>query len=187
VATELKQVVMRSRAAWRRWLGTHHATSPGVWLVFHKVHTGTRGVSYAEALDEALCVGWIDSLVRRLDEDRYVRKFTPRKPRSVWSDINRGKWKQLKAAGRLTPAGLAAAPTSARYDRPPPDLDQVPAYIVTALKRRPAAWRFFQSLPPGQRRHYALWIDTARRAETRERRLAEALSLLEGKQRLGLK
>jgi len=113
VAAELKQIVMRNRATWRRWLEKQHAKSPGVWLVFYKVHTGVPAISYADALDEALCFGWIDSLVNRLDEDRYMRKFTPRKPRSIWSDINRRKWKQLKAAGRLAPAGLAAAPTAA--------------------------------------------------------------------------
>jgi len=187
VAAELKQLSMRNRAAWRRWLEKHHASSPGVWLVFHKKHTGVLAVSYGDALDEALCFGWIDSLVRRLDEDRYVRKFTPRKPKSVWSDINRKKWKQLKSTGRLAPAGLAAAPTSARYDPPPTNPNTVPAYISKALKARPAAWQFFQGLPPGQKRYYVLWIDTAKRAETRERRLAEALALLTAGQRLGLK
>jgi uncharacterized protein YdeI (YjbR/CyaY-like superfamily) len=155
--------------------------------VFHKVHTGVSGISYGDVLDEALCFGWIDSLVRRLDEDRYVRKLTPRKPKSVWSDINRRKWKQLKATGRLAPPGLAAAPTPARDDWPPAAPDEVPAYIRQALEAKPVAWRFFQSLPPGQRRYYVLWIDAAKRAETRKRRLAEALTLLAGKRRLGLK
>lgn len=102
-------VEARNRREWQIWLGKHHASSAGVWLVFYKDHTGVKSIAYEDSVREALCFGWIDSLIKRLDDDRYARKFTPRQPTSKWSDINRKHWVELKEAGLLTPAGLAAA------------------------------------------------------------------------------
>src|SRR5689334_11788668 len=104
-----------SRRQWRAWLRAHHTSSPGIWLVFYKAHTGVRSIAYEDTVREALCFGWIDSLVKRLDDDRYALKVTPRKPASKWSDINRKRWMELKTTGRLTSAGLAAAPTGNTY------------------------------------------------------------------------
>src|SRR5262245_14220091 len=89
----------------------HSASSAGVWLVFHKAHTGVKSIPHDDVVREALCFGWIDSLIKRLDDNRYALKVTPRKPASKWSALNRSRWKELKAAGLLTPPGLAAAPT----------------------------------------------------------------------------
>src|SRR5262245_55611358 len=100
-----------SRRQWRAWLAKHHTSSPGVWLVRHKQHTGVTTMVYEDLVREALCFGWVDSLIKRLDDDRYAIKVTPRKPASKWSDINRRRWNDLKSSGLLTPAGLAAAPT----------------------------------------------------------------------------
>src|SRR3982751_3718128 len=111
MTAELATVEMRSREQWRAWLGKHHASSPGIWLVRYKNHTGVKSIGYEDTVREALCFGWIDSLVKRLDDDRYALKITPRQSTSKWSDINRKRWAELKAAGLLAPAGLAAAPT----------------------------------------------------------------------------
>ncbi len=111
---ELSTLDVRTREQWRQWLASHHASSPGVWLVRHKRHTGVETMPYEDVVCEALCFGWIDSLVKRLDEDRFAIKVTPRKPTSRWSDPNRRRWRELEAAGRLAPAGLAAAPTGNR-------------------------------------------------------------------------
>ena len=175
-----------SRGEWRAWLAKHHSSSPGVWLVFYKAHTGRKSMPYEDAVREALCFGWIDSLVKRLDEDRYARKVTPRKPTSRWSDLNRKRWAELEAAGLLTPAGLAAAPTSRAYAAKPgiPDL---PAYIARALKTNSKAWAFFRELAPTYRRHFVAWIHTARRPETRARRIRESIDLLASGRKLGLK
>ena len=105
---ELPPLQVRSRREWRAWLAKHHTSSAGVWLVFYKSHTGVTSISYEDTVREALCFGWIDSLVKRLDVDRYARRVTPRQPTSKWSDINRKRWAELKAAGLLTSAGLAA-------------------------------------------------------------------------------
>jgi uncharacterized protein YdeI (YjbR/CyaY-like superfamily) len=180
---------MRSRSSWRRWLERHHASSAGVWLVVHKRHTGRERVPYEDAVREALCFGWIDSLVKRLDEDRYARKFTPRKPGSVWSASNLKRWAELAASGELAPAGRAASPKGAPRATPPAraDIPELPDYIGAALERNRKAWRFFQGLPPGERRRFVGWIHTAKKAETKERRLREAVALLAKGQRLGSK
>ena len=135
---------------------------------------------------EALCFGWIDSLIKRLDDDRYARKFTPRKPTSKWSDINRKRWVALKAAGLLTPAGLTAAPTGNTY-APRPAIPTLPAYIAKALKANPQAWAFFQELAPSYRRHFVGWIHMAKRPETLENRIRESIALLAAGRKLGLK
>jgi uncharacterized protein YdeI (YjbR/CyaY-like superfamily) len=183
----LKTTEARNLVAWRKWLTRHHHTESEVWLVFYKQHTGRTTVSYKDALDEALCFGWIDSLVRRLDDARYARKFTPRKADSRWSDINRKRYEELKAAGRLKASGIERAPT-ARTLGPRPALPAaIPKYIEAGLKAHPSAWTFFERLAPSHRRHYVGWIHIAKRPETKERRLKEAIRLLAEGRLLGLK
>jgi uncharacterized protein YdeI (YjbR/CyaY-like superfamily) len=176
----------RTRRQWRAWLATHHTSSPGIWLVFFKQHTGLESMPYEDAVREALCFGWIDSLIKRLDDDRYALKVTPRKPTSKWSDINRKRWMELKAAGLLTPAGLSAAPTENTYG-PGPVIPELPSYIAKAIKANPEAWKFFRELSPRNRRDFVVWIHTAKRPETRERRIRESLALLSAGKKLGLK
>ncbi len=177
---------MRTRQQWRTWLGKNHASSPGAWLAFYKDHTGVKSIPYEDSVCEALCFGWIDSLIKRLDDDRYARKFTPRKPTSKWSDINRNRWAALKAAGLLAAAGLAAAPTGNKY-APRPEIPDLPSYIARALKSSPKAWSFFQALAPTYRRHFVVWIHIAKRPETREKRIRESITLLAAGKKLGLK
>ena len=186
MAAELITLDVRTRQQWRKWLGKHHASSPGVWLVFHKEHTAVKSIPYEDSVREALCFGWIDSLIRRLDEDRYARKFTPRKPTSKWSESNRKRWAELEKTGLLTPAGLAAAPTENAYAARP-EIPDLPAYIAKGLQANPKAWRVFEGLAPSHRRHYVAWIHTAKRPETRQKRLRESIALLEAGQKLGLK
>ena len=183
---ELEFLDVRTRAQWRAWLAKHHKSSRGVWFVFHKVHTGVKSLPYEDFVREALCFGWIDSLLKRIDDDRFALKATPRKPASKWSDINRGRWKKLKTAGLLTPAGLAAAPTENRY-APKPSIPELPSYIRKAIKSHHDAWTFFQKLPRGERRNFVVWIHIAKRPETRERRIRESVALLAAGRKLGLK
>jgi uncharacterized protein YdeI (YjbR/CyaY-like superfamily) len=183
---ELMTLEVRSRKQWRTWLAKHHTSSPGVWLVFYKAHTGVKSVPYEDVVGEALCFGWIDSLIKRLDDDRYAFKVTPRKPTSKWSDVNRKRWADLKAAGLLAPAGLAAPPTSNTY-APKPAIPDLPLYIAKALKTNAKAWTFFQSLAPTYRRHFVVWIHMAKRPETREKRIRESIRLLAAGKKLGLK
>jgi uncharacterized protein YdeI (YjbR/CyaY-like superfamily) len=175
---------------WRQWLAEHHDSESEVWLVFHRLHTGVASIDYKDALDEALCFGWVDSLVKRLDDRRYARKFTPRRADSRWSTINRKRYAALKASGRLKPAGINRAPTDRSYGPLPPRFkmpSKVPAYIQTALRKHPAALRHFEALAPSHRRRYLGWIESAKHDETKARRVKEAIRLLSAGKVLGLK
>jgi len=186
----VKTFVAQNPDQWHQWLAKHHASESEVWLVFYKAHTGRRSIAIPDAVDEALCFGWVDSLVKRLDDARYAVKFTPRKADSRWSAINRRRYAALKASGRLQPAGINRPPTDRTYDPRPPRYQmppKLPPYIQAALRKKPAAWRYFQGLAPSHRRRYVGWIDTAKREETKARRLQEAIRLLTAGKPLGLK
>lgn len=186
----MKTLHVKSVVQWRDWLSEHHASESEVWLVFYKQHTGVVSIDYKDALDEALCFGWVDSLIKRLDDQRFARKFTPRRSDSRWSDVNRKRYAELRAAGRLKPPGVERPPTG-RGSAPRPPRFQMPAtlppYIEAALKRHSAARRYFETLTPAQRRPYLAWIESAKREETKERRLKEVLRLLASGKELGLK
>jgi uncharacterized protein YdeI (YjbR/CyaY-like superfamily) len=186
----MKTLLVKTLDQWRGWLAEHHDSASEVWLIFHKRHTGVPSIDYHDALDEALCFGWVDSLVKRLDDRRYARKFTPRRADSRWSAVNRKRYAELKASGRLKPAGLKRAPTNRTYGPTPPRFElpaELPHYIQRGLRKRPAALRFFETLAPSQRRRYLGWIESAKREETREKRLQEAIRLLAAGKVLGLK
>ena len=171
---------------WRDWLKQHHDSEAEVWLIFHKKHTGRPSVAYKDALDEALCYGWIDSLIKRIDDDRYARKFTPRKPGSNWSSINVKRYNELRAARKLAPPGLARSPDGQ------PVVDglrpaNVPAYIEKAISKDVKARTFFEQLAPSYRRLYVAWIDSAKRDETKQQRLEQAVGMMRAGRKPGLK
>ncbi|TGE27437.1 YdeI/OmpD-associated family protein [Hymenobacter metallicola] len=168
-----------TRADWRQWLAQHHAASPGVWLVYFKKSSGQPRVSYAEAVEEALCFGWIDSLPRKLDAERTALLFTPRQPRSGWSKVNKERLEQLTAAGLMTPAGLAAV-ERARQNGAWESLDAaeaglVPPDLTAALAENEAAARQFAAFSPSARKQLLTWVLGAKRPETRAARVAEVV------------
>ncbi|HEX4959644.1 MAG TPA: YdeI/OmpD-associated family protein [Thermoanaerobaculia bacterium] len=188
----MKTLHVTTREEWRAWLAAHHATEREIWLVYAKQHTGQPRVSYDHAVEEALCFGWIDSIVRRLDDDLYAQKFTPRINTAKWSESNLRRFAALVKEERMTPAGLAKGPSPDAVPVKPPrrtadEGDEIPDYIQRRLQTNATAWRFFQSLAPSYRRLYVKWIDTAKREETRRKRLEEAIGLLEEGKKLGLK
>jgi len=186
----VKTLVARTIDQWRKWLDEHHASESEVWLVFYKKHTEVRSIEYKDALDEALCVGWVDSLVKRLDDRRYALKFTPRRADSRWSDANRKRYAELKAGRRLKPAGVKRPPTDRSYGPRPERLplpSKLPSYIQDGLRKQPAARRHFETLSAAQRRRYVAWIESAKREDTKLRRLNEAIRLLADGKILGLK
>jgi len=183
-----------TRSAWRAWLAAHHATAKEAWLVFAKAHTGKPGIPYAAAVEEALCFGWIDSIIRCIDDETYARKFTPRRHGSVWSAINKQRVRRLIAAGRMTAAGRAklnarALEPAAAPEPPRPRLSALepPPYLVRALRKHPPAWTTFVALAPSCRGAYIYWIAEAKREETRKRRIREAVALLVAGKKLPLK
>jgi uncharacterized protein YdeI (YjbR/CyaY-like superfamily) len=186
----MKTLRVRSAEQWRDWLDQHHASESEVWLVFYKRHTGVASIDYKDALDEALCFGWVDSLVKRLDDRRYALKFTPRRADSLWSDANRKRYAALEAGGRLRPTGIARPPTERGYGPRPPRIplpSRLPTYIQAALRDHPAARRYFEAQAPSHRRRYVAWIESAKREETKLRRLKEVIRLLARGKELGLK
>lgn len=163
-------------AAFREWLGAHHSSVSELILGFYKKDSGRTGITYPEALDEALCFGWIDGVRRSVDAASYSIRFTPRKARSYWSRVNRAKVEALLLAGRMMPAGLAAWE---RRDVLPPDqyaFERSPAEFAPAMervfRRNAVAWRWLSTRPAGYRRLVTHWVVSARQEATRERRLA---------------
>lgn len=189
----MKTLHVTTREEWRAWLAAHHATETEIWIVYYKQHTGQPRISYDEVVEEALCFGWIDSLVRRLDDERYAQKVTPRKNTSKWSESNLRRFADLVKDGRMTAAGLAKGPpdvkTFAKQPSPlSPESDaELPEYIQQRLRTNAKAWKFFQDLAPSYRRLYVKWIDAAKREKTQQKRLDEAVTLLEQGKKLGLK
>jgi uncharacterized protein YdeI (YjbR/CyaY-like superfamily) len=185
----MKLVHPTTRADWRSWLAAHHDRETEIWLVYNKRHTGEPRVEYDDAVEEALCFGWIDSIVRTIDADRYAQKFTPRKAKSKWSELNRRRFAKMVAEGKMTAAGLAKAPPKEEEGAAPKPImgDTVPAYIEEALRADGVAWVNFSQLAPSHRRMYVRWIEDAKKEETRRKRLAEAIGLLEQNKKLGLK
>jgi len=182
-----KTIEVKSRQEWRQWLNENYDCHSEIWLIFRKRHTGAATLEYTDAVEEALCFGWIDSLVKRLDDELYARKFTPRKADSKWSTINRRRYADLKSRGLLAAPGLERPPTTRSGDAPRASASAIPRYIEERLKADPRAWRYFEQLAPSYRRAYIAWVDSAKREETKEKRLQEVLSLLASGKKLGLK
>jgi uncharacterized protein YdeI (YjbR/CyaY-like superfamily) len=166
----------RSRAEWRTWLEANHASASEQVVGFHKVGSGRKGITYAEALDEALCFGWIDARRNSIDDASWQIRFTPRRPRSVWSQVNIRRIEGLKAEGRVAPAGLAAyeqrdPKRQNRYSFENRHIALDPAYEEQFRANR-KAWSWFESRPPSYRRPAVWWVMSAVKPETREKRLS---------------
>jgi uncharacterized protein YdeI (YjbR/CyaY-like superfamily) len=169
-----------SVAAFRRWLRANHDRATELYVGYHKKHSGKGGLTYPEALDEALCWGWIDGVVRTIDADSYHQRWTPRTRDSQWSAVNIRKVAELTAAGRMQPPGIAAFERRNRakdatysYERAAPAFD---AEQERAFKRNRAAWRFWEGQPPGYRRLATHHVTSAKKPETRARRLATLIA-----------
>jgi len=162
-------------AAFRRWLAENHDRADELWVGFYKVGTGRPSITWPEAVDEALCFGWIDGIRKKVDEESYTNRFTPRRPGSRWSAKNVRRMEELIAEGRVEPAGMAAYDRRTgtysysyeqRYEaRFSPELEE-------RLHAEPSAWKHFRSQPPGYRQTVTFWVMSAKREETRQRRMA---------------
>lgn len=169
-----------SAAEFRAWLVTHAASEPAAWVGFYRKGTGRTGITYSEAVDEALCFGWIDGIVRRVDDVSYANRFTPRAPRSIWSTVNVARAEELIRQGRMTPAGLAAFagrdPARAGLYSFEQDEATLAAAAEALFQANAAAWKFFQAQPAGYRKRAIWWVTSARRVDTRAHRLATLIA-----------
>lgn len=178
--TQGTQSHFTSRDEWRAWLEQNHATAPEVWLVFYKKHTGKAGLSYEEAVEEALCFGWIDGLLKPIDEEKYALRFSPRKQGSIWSESNKRRVAKLIKEGRMTEAGLAKVKEAKangewRAAAQREETTAIPADLKRALKANAPAWRNFERLAPSHKKQYLYWINSAKTEQTRQRRIQETI------------
>ncbi len=177
----LEQIDPRTRAQWRAWLARNHTRRDSVWLVYYKKHTGKGGIVYDEAVEEALCFGWIDSVPRSLDEERWQQLFSPRKPRSPWSALNKKRIARLTRAGLMKPPGLAKI-TAAKKDGSWSALDaierlSVPRDLSTALRSAKGARASWDAFSPSSRKAILWWIASAKTDATRAKRVKETVRL----------
>lgn len=187
------QLRVDSIEGWIDWLKQHHGDRKVVWLVFRKKRNGPVPFDYQMALDEALCFGWVDSLLKKLDEEEYMRKFTPRKPGSGWSETNKKKVELLTREGRMQESGLESvrvAKENGMWEkgiRPPEVDDSLPGALLIGFQSNPKARDHYFALREASQRQYNIWINMAKRAETIRKRVEESLKLLEQGKELGLK
>ena len=172
----MQVVFFETPTEFRAWLEANHETATELWVGFHKKATGRPSMVWSEAVDQALCFGWIDGIRKRVNADSYANRFTPRKARSTWSNVNIEKVARLTEQGLMMPAGLRAfegrdSANSGVYSfeqRP----DVLPPAFEEQFQANADAWRFFQAQPPGYRRTATFWVLSAKREETRQKRLA---------------
>lgn len=181
-----------TRADWRTWLEANYATANEAWLVIYKKHTGKPSLSLTEAVEEALCYGWIDSLLKPIDAQKYALRFSPRKRGSVWSETNKRRVGKLIKQGHMTEAGLARVKEAKangqwRAAAQREDVTNIPNDLRQALKANEQVRRNFDQLAPSHKRQYLYWITNAKTDKTRQRRIAETIKLVADNKRLGTK
>jgi uncharacterized protein YdeI (YjbR/CyaY-like superfamily) len=188
----MKQLYVKNRKKWRDWLSEHHDKSNGIWLVFYKKHTGKSTLEYDEVVEEALCFGWIDSIIKKIDDEKYVRKITPRKVDSRWSELNKKRVAKLMKQGLMTEAVIGKikeAKASGLWNQS--DHFQIshdiPKELEIELTKNRKAKNFLDQLAPSYKKHFIGWITVAKRQETKNRRVRESIDLLEKGKKLGIK
>jgi uncharacterized protein YdeI (YjbR/CyaY-like superfamily) len=187
-----KTLYVTNRDDWRTWLTKNHKTEKEIWLIYYKKHTGIPRISYDEAVEEALCLGWIDSLIQKIDEEKYAQKFTPRTNNNKWSESNINRMKKLIKEGRMTKAGLIKIDkselkkknTKSKLIRKEVIL---PKFLKNILSTNKKALENFEKLAPSYKRLYIGWIIDAKKEDTQLKRLTEAMGLLEKNKKLGMK
>lgn len=188
-------IYIADRVGWRKWFEKNHDKESVIWLIHYKKHTEKPSLAYNEAVEEALCWGWVDSLIKRLDEDRYMQKYTPRKPKSTWSKHNVRRVQKMIKAGKMQPSGMKLYKYAKDNELLPntdePDTKNIfpeaPDFFIKVLKENPKAESYFNSLAPSYKLNYLRWIMSGKREETQLRRLKEAIDSLNKGEKLGMK
>jgi len=194
---DLNQIHFKNSETFRSWLEGNFDTSMGVWLIFSKKHMKAECITYGEALDEALCYGWIDSIVRRVDDEKYIQKFSPRKNTSNWSDVNKIKVLALIKQGKMTEVGLQKIDTyikTGKLDWKLKELQEkkkskieLPDFILKEFAKNEPALTNFNELAPSYKRQYIGWITEAKREETKLKRLKVSVQRLKENKKLWMK
>jgi len=180
-----------NKTQWRTWLEKNHTVAKEIWLLHYNKASGKQSLSHVEAVEEALCFGWIDSTLKKIDDERFILKFSPRKPKSVWSKINKDKAKQLIAEGRMSAAGFHAITQAKKqgvWDTAYTNLvkERTPSDLKQALIEKPIAWKHFQGFANSYRNQYIGWVKNAKTQETRKRRIQQVVQRAEKNKKPGI-
>jgi len=190
---EMKNTIyVTNRNDWRNWLEKNHNSENEIWLIYYKKHTGKARIPYNDAVEEAICFGWIDSIIQKIDDEKYAQKFTPRTNTLKWSEMNIKRAKKMIKEGKMTEAGLGTVGKSVLTEKRSDELIkkkelELPETLLTILKKNKIAWKNFNNLAPSHKRQYIGWILDAKKIQTQLRRLNEAIANLEENKKLGLK
>lgn len=168
----MKTLYAKDRREWRAWLEKNHDKYSEIWLVYYKKVSGKPRIPYEDAVEEALCFGWIDGKTKKVDEACFAQRFTPRRPRSLWNETNIQRAERLIAAGKMTPAGLAAFHSKQRRE---PLADEMPKNLEAKFRKQSTAWKNYENFPPYYRRMTARWVADAKKEETRLGRLEKLM------------
>jgi uncharacterized protein YdeI (YjbR/CyaY-like superfamily) len=188
----IKTLYVTNRKAWREWLEKNHTSEKEVWLIHYKKHTGKPIIPYNDAVEEAICFGWIDSIIKRIDDEKYARKFTPRTKDSEWSELNKKRANEMIALGKMTEVGLQKIEEAKRNGMwsqasiQRKEFELSPEY-EKVLKSNKKAWYNFSNLAPSYKKNYIGWVMSAKREKTKDHRFKEILKCLEQNKKLGLK
>lgn len=195
---EFEQIFFESREAFRKWLEGNYKSNHGIWMVFYKKHLNVNCIEYIEALEEALCFGWIDSIIKKVDDNKYLRKFTPRTNISNWSDYNKKLVISLISKNQMTEAGLSKIDVYLKTGKVDWDVHNlkshkkesdllIPDFILKEFSENEPALTNFNNLAQTYKKHFVLWITSAKREDTIKSRLRESILLLKENRKLGLK
>ena len=188
----VKQVLAYTPKEWREWLRINHGKEDKVYLVRYKRHTKNETFNQSDAMDEAICFGWIDSIVKRIDDEKYCQKFTPRNETSIWSELNKKRVAKMIKLGKMTKVGMdkiIAAKRNGKWETKSAAAIEykMPDELTQLLSKNKVAREFFESLTKSCKKQYIGWIASAKKEETRLKRAEEAIRLLTKKQKLGLR
>lgn len=180
---EYQQKYFHDRNEWRKWLSDHHSTVKGIYLIYYKKHTKKPTINYNDAVEEALCFGWIDSIVKRIDEERYMQKFTPRNKNSLWSELNKQRVARLIDQGKMTEAGMTKIRQAKKNGKWDEKTDaqkdfKLSKEIGAILDDNASAKSLFDQLSPSHKKNYIRWIMSAKKQETQIRRTMKMIELL---------
>jgi uncharacterized protein YdeI (YjbR/CyaY-like superfamily) len=185
------ELYVKTREEWRKWLEENHSKMEGIWLIYYKKISGKPRIPYNDAVEEALCFGWIDSKIKRVNDDYYIQWFTPRRSGSRWSKLNIGRVQKLIKEGRMKPEGLSAYEKADKkpeliYDIKTETTMIEPDDLIDALRKNTMAYNNFINFPPSSRKLYILWLNDAKREETRNGRIAKIVDRSEKNIRAGM-
>lgn len=185
------ELYVKTSEEWHKWLEENHSKVQGIWLIYYKKPSGKPRIPYNDAVEEALCFGWIDGKIKRVNDDYYIQWFTPRRPGSRWSALNIARAQKLTKEGRMTPEGLSEYEKISKKPVSPYDIKSeshmiIPDDLINALKKNVEAYNNFMNFPPSSRKLYIFWLNDAKRTETRLGRIAKIIDRSEKNIRAGM-